>query len=42
METRQSSYLRDMGKILWLTLKLTVVVYVVFQATNVTILYQGF
>lgn len=42
MENKKSRYLQDAGKILWLTIKLTVVLYAVFQATNVTILYQGF
>jgi hypothetical protein len=29
-------------KIIWLSLKLAIVLFAIFQASNVTILYQGF
>ena len=29
-------------KIVWLALKLTIVLFAIFQASNATILYQGF
>lgn len=29
-------------KIIWLALKCAIVIFAIFQATNVTVLYQGF
>lgn len=29
-------------KIIWMAIKLAIVVFAIFQASNVTILYQGF
>jgi len=29
-------------KIIWIAFKVAIVVFAIFQATNVTILYQGF
>ena len=33
---------RDVIKIIWMGFKVAVVIYAVFQASNLTILYQGF
>ena len=33
---------KDVLKIIWMGLKTAVVIYAVFQASNLTILYQGF
>lgn len=40
--TRLFSKMPLMVQILWIALKLAIVVFAVFQASNVTILYQGF
>lgn len=32
----------DAVKLLWLAVKTAVVLFAIFQATNVTVLYQGF
>lgn len=34
--------IKDVLKIIWMGFKVAVVVYAVFQASNLTILYQGF
>jgi len=34
--------LRDVFRVLWLVIKLAVVLFAIFIATNVTVLYQGF
>lgn len=33
---------KDILKILWIGLKAAIVIYAVFQVSNLTILYQGF
>ena len=33
---------KDILKILWIGLKTAIVIYAVFQVSNLTILYQGF
>lgn len=33
---------KDIAKLIWIGFKIAVVVFAIFQATNVTILYQGF
>ena len=33
---------RDVIKIIWMGFKVAVVIYAVFQASNLTVLYQGF
>lgn len=32
----------DVLKILWIVVKAAVVIFAIFQASNVTVLYQGF
>lgn len=32
----------DIIKIVWISIKVAVVLFAIFQASNVTILYQGF
>ncbi len=32
----------DPVKLVWLGIKLAIVLFAIFQATNVTVLYQGF
>ncbi len=34
--------IKDILKIVWMGFKAAVVIYAVFQASNLTILYQGF
>lgn len=34
--------IKDGLKIVWIGIKVAIVLFAVFQATNVTILYQGF
>ncbi len=33
---------KDILKILWMALKLAIVLFAIFHATNVTVLYQSF
>ena len=32
----------DLMKVVWLSIKAAVVIFAIFQASNVTVLYQGF
>lgn len=33
---------KDIVNILWLAVKIAIVIFAIFQATNVTVLYQSF
>lgn len=38
----KNSILKDIATILWMAVKIAIVIFAIFQATNVTVLYQGF
>jgi len=42
MDMEDRFNIKDILKIAWMGIKIAIVVYGVFQASNLTILYQGF
>ena len=42
MENMDKFEAKDILKILWMALKLAIVLFAIFHATNVTVLYQSF
>lgn len=41
-ETKEKWSGKDILRIVWMGIKLAIVIYAIFQTSNLTILYQGF